>query len=101
MTSAEQRIDLLRHLLDQAIAALGLRPQYRRWQLVAESAYLRPTESQERMAERLGIPFSSYRRYLKAATEWIGEYLWQSEISGSDGATVGGHVVDGSLETGA
>jgi len=78
--SESQRIQALRRLLEQAIAELGLRPQYRRWQAVAESAYLRPIAAQERMAEQLGIPFSTYRRYLKSATEWIVDYLWSCEV---------------------
>lgn len=73
-------------MLERAIYELGLRPQYRRWQAVAESAYLHPVESQERMAERLGIPFSSYRRHLKSATEWITDFLWQFEVGAADGA---------------
>ncbi|MCX2728240.1 ATP-binding protein [Thermomicrobium sp. 4228-Ro] len=84
--SEGQRIQVLRALLERAIRELGLRPQYRRWQAVAETAYLHPVESQERMAERLGIPFSTYRRYLKSATDWITDFLWQLEIGQSDSA---------------
>mgnify|MGYP001367672927 FL=1 len=84
--SEGQRIQVLRRMLERAICELGLRPQYRRWQAVAESAYLHPVESQERMAERLGIPFSSYRRHLKSATEWITDFLWQLEIGQPDSA---------------
>jgi len=96
-----QRIHELRQLLERVIAELGLRPQYRRWQLVAESAYLRPIESQERMAERLGIPFSTYRRYLKSATEWIVEYLWQMEVGDPDGAIRGGELLELPLKSSA
>jgi hypothetical protein len=78
--SEGQRIQVLRGMLERAIHELGLRPQYRRWQAVAETAYLHPVESQERMAERLGIPFSTYRRHLKSATEWITDFLWQLEV---------------------
>uniref|UniRef100_A0A7C1K3Q5 Orc1-like AAA ATPase domain-containing protein n=1 Tax=Thermomicrobium roseum TaxID=500 RepID=A0A7C1K3Q5_THERO len=99
--SEPQRIHALRQLLERAIAELGLRPQYRRWQLVAESAYLRPIESQERMAERLGIPFSTYRRYLKSATEWIVEYLWQLEVGDPDGAIRGGELLELPLKSSA
>ncbi|MDW8059162.1 MAG: ATP-binding protein [Thermomicrobium sp.] len=79
-----QRIHALRQVLARAIAELGLRPQYQRWQAVAESAYLHPVEAQERMAERLGIPFSTYRRYLKAATDWMVDALWQAETGDAD-----------------
>ena len=95
-----QRIEVLRQVLEHAIAELGLRPQYRRWQQVAESAYLRPTESQERMAERLGIPFSTFRRYLKAATDWIAEYLWQLEVSDQEWIVLAmSHAVSARAET--
>jgi len=95
-----QRIEVLRKVLEHAIAELGLRPQYRRWQQVGESAYLRPTESLERMAERLGIPFSTYRRYLKAATEWIAEYLWQLEVSDQEWIVLAtSHAVNACAET--
>ncbi len=79
-----QRIEVLRAILAQVVGELGQRPQYRRWQQVVESVYFRPLESQERMAERLGIPFSTYRRYLKNATSWIAEFCWQLEVSGED-----------------
>lgn len=82
--SERQRIEALRTLLERAIFELGLRPQYRRWQQVAETAYLRPVEAQERMAAQLGIPFSTYRRYLKYATTWIAEFCWQLEVEGED-----------------
>lgn len=53
------------------------------------------------MAERLGIPFSTYRRYLKSATEWIVEYLWQLEVGDPDGAIRGGELLELPLKSSA
>jgi hypothetical protein len=44
----------------------------RRW-----STYLQPAGSQQRAADRLNLPMSTYRRHLGAGVERLTELLWQ------------------------
>ena len=46
---------------------------------VLELTYFRPAPKQEAVAERLGLSFSTYRRYLTAGTERLTEWLWYRE----------------------
>jgi hypothetical protein len=38
--------------------------------------YFEPLETQEKVAERLGLPFSTYRHHLRQAIERIADRLW-------------------------
>jgi hypothetical protein len=44
--------------------------------------YFDPAPSQERAAELLDLPFSTYRRHLEGGGTRVGEILWQKEIGG-------------------
>jgi len=79
-SEAHERVAALRCLIEEAVAKLGQIPRLQRWQQVLETAYLHPVEPQEQAAERLGLPFSTYRRYLKAGVAWIAEHLWLQEL---------------------
>jgi hypothetical protein len=46
-----------------------------------ELTYLRPAPTQEVAAERLGAPFSTYRRHLTRAVDFVVERLWERELS--------------------
>jgi hypothetical protein len=41
---------------------------------------VRPAPTQEAAAEVLGLPFSTYRRYLAKAVERLTDVLWAVEI---------------------
>ncbi|EKE97758.1 MULTISPECIES: class I adenylate-forming enzyme family protein [unclassified Tolypothrix] len=62
----------LKEFMSDRIAAL-----YR----VIHRTYLQPAPTQETAAELLDLPFSTYRRHLKAGMTRIAEILWQREIS--------------------
>lgn len=47
-----------------------------------EATYLKPAATQEQAAEQLDLPFSTYRRHLKAGITRLTELLWQKEIGG-------------------
>lgn len=47
------------------------------------TTYLKGVPTQEAAAERLGLPFSTYRRHLTSAVERVAELLWQHELSGT------------------
>jgi hypothetical protein len=46
--------------------------------------YLQPATTQEQAAELLDLPFSTYRRHLKAAVIRLTEILWQWELDAGD-----------------
>jgi hypothetical protein len=55
--------------------------QYR----VLDRTYLHPAPSQEKAAELLDLPFSTYRRYRDRGIEAITEWLWDREIDHAAG----------------
>jgi hypothetical protein len=72
----------LRDLLTEAAESLRASPREVKYYRALHRTYLDPAPSQERAAELLGLPFSTYRRHLKAAISRVGEILWQKEIGG-------------------
>jgi hypothetical protein len=62
------------------IARLGDEPKGEPLRRVLERTYLCGTPSQEAAAEVLGLPFSTYRRYLARATARLVELLWAVEV---------------------
>jgi TolB-like protein len=46
---------------------------------VLDLAYFQCAAKQEAIAERLGLPFSTYRRHLTTAVERLSEWLWHEE----------------------
>ncbi|SFK65403.1 AAA family ATPase [Amycolatopsis sacchari] len=45
--------------------------------------YFKAVPTQEAAAERLGVPFSTYRRHLAAAVRRMSELLWHHELTGT------------------
>lgn len=76
--------DALRELV--VMAAETLRADRLRGELhaVADRTFLRPTGTQERIAEALHLSFSTYRRHRDRAVARIVEWLWEREIYGPD-----------------
>ncbi len=77
--------DVLRELLEDVIGALSGHPSDEKMQQALEVTYLRPAPNQEAAAERLGLPFSTFRRHLTAGLEHVASRLWELEIHGSTG----------------
>jgi hypothetical protein len=74
----------LRAVLERGVAALAADPPTARYARVLEVTYLRPATTQEAAAARLNLPFSTYRRHLRAGTEALADVLWDWEIHGRD-----------------
>jgi hypothetical protein len=72
----------LRDLLTEAAQSLRASPRDVKCYRALHRTYLDPAPSQERAAELLGLPFSTYRRHLKTGISRVGEILWQREICG-------------------
>jgi AAA ATPase domain len=70
----------LRAALLTGIARLGDEPKGEPLRRVLERTYLCGTPSQEAAAEVLGLPFSTYRRYLARATTRLVDLLWAVEV---------------------
>ena len=70
----------LRDLLREAAEALQASPREAKYYRALQRTYLDPAPSQERAAELLGLPFSTYRRHLKGGVTRVAETLWQEEI---------------------
>lgn len=76
------RIETLLTLLREAADALKAAPRQEKAYRALDRTYFRPAASQEQAAELLDLPYSTFRRHLKAGVEEITEMLWQREIGG-------------------
>jgi hypothetical protein len=73
----------LADLLRQAIDDLREDPRSVKFHRALSVTFLRGTPTQELAAERLGLPFTTYRRHLTAGVERVCAGLWHRELYGS------------------
>jgi predicted DNA-binding protein (UPF0251 family) len=73
---------LLREIVTSAAVALGRDPREVRAFRAVDRTYLRPATTQERAAEVLGLPFSTYRRHLAEGVRRVAAVLWEQELYG-------------------
>jgi hypothetical protein len=78
--STEERMGALQSLLREAIETPQVSPREAKLYRAVEYTYLRPAMTQELAAEALDVPFSTYRRHLKAGLIRVVDQLWQKEI---------------------
>jgi hypothetical protein len=74
-------------LLREAAALLAADPRDDKLLRAVDRTYLRPATTQERAAELLGLPFSTYRRHLTQGVARIAADLWERELYGSGPST--------------
>jgi hypothetical protein len=74
--------ETLAELLQQAADELSTHPRDNKLRRALELTYLRPAPTQEAAAERLGLPFSTFRRHLTAGVEHVTAWLWERELHG-------------------
>jgi hypothetical protein len=79
-TLGADRSAALQHLLRQAAEALQASPREAKLYRAVYHTYFQPLATQEQVAERLDLPFSTYRRHLKAGVTRLVDILWQQEI---------------------
>lgn len=72
----------VRTVLESAAESLVTSPKDEKLYSVIKATFLTPSPTQEAAAERLGLPFSTYRRHLGNAVERIVDYLWHRELHG-------------------
>ena len=72
----------LEALISDAVESLRQHPRDdKRWRAV-ERTYVHPAGSQERAAEALGLPFSTFRRHLTQGVDRVVAWLWDQEVYG-------------------
>jgi len=69
----------LRAALADAAGVLHGHPRDEKLYRAVDRTYLRPAPTQERAAELLGLPFSTYRRHLAQGVARIAGRLWERE----------------------
>jgi len=74
----------LRAVLVDAAGVLHGHPRDERLFRAVDRTYLRPAPTQERAAELLGLPFSTYRRHLTQGVARIAARLWEREYQVSN-----------------
>ena len=80
---AAQRTSTLQALVKKAIESLQATPRDAKLYRALYHTYVHPAATQEQAAELIDVPFSTYRRHLKAGIARVTEMLWQQEIGGA------------------
>jgi hypothetical protein len=78
----ETGVDRLRRLLETAVGTLRGHPRDDKLYRAVWHTYFEPAASQELAAERLGLPFSTFRYRLKGGVERVIDWLWQQDVQG-------------------
>jgi hypothetical protein len=81
---AAERVPVLQALLREGAEPLKTSPKLRRQWDALHLAYFEPAGSQEKAAQRLYVSFSTFRRHLKAAVDFVAETLWSRELGATD-----------------
>lgn len=72
--------ETLRGVLRSALDAMGEDPRELKAHRALTATYLGTAPTQEAAAERLGLPFSTYRRHLNRGLEVLNNLLWRREV---------------------
>lgn len=76
--------DTLARVVLEAAAQLRAHPKDEKLYRALDRTFLRPAPTQERAAEILDLPFSTYRRHLAQGIERIVADLWNQELHAGD-----------------
>jgi hypothetical protein len=79
LTDAAARSARLRDLLRAALDELRAHPRDAKLHRAVFHTYVEPLPTQELVAQRLGLPFSTYRHHLARGIERIARSLWHRE----------------------
>ena len=74
----------LQALLREAADSLRANPKDERLYRALAATFFQPAATQELAAERLGLPFSTYRYHLAGGIRRLTERLWQRELYGPE-----------------
>lgn len=79
-SGSTERIAVLQDLVKEAAESLQSSPRDQKLYRALDRTYIHPAPTQEQAAELLNLPFSTYRRHLKAGVIRVADILWQREI---------------------
>ena len=74
------RIAALQRLLEETAASLSDDPRDEKYHRAVHRTYVQPAPTQEKAAEQLGVPFSTFRRHLTRGLERVADILWEREV---------------------
>lgn len=80
---AAKRVEVLRALIRDAADLLSSSGQEAKYFRALSATYLDPYPTQEKAAEYLGLPFSTFRRHLRRGIEHVQKTLWRRELQSS------------------
>ena len=83
--SAAARAESLRTLLLEAARSLASSPRLARGYRALHHTYFEPAATQEQAADRLDLPFSTYRRHLNEGIAELTRALWEQELGDTGG----------------
>ncbi len=78
--SQSERVDALKQALREVVESLNKIPRDAKLYRALYYFYLHPAGSQEQASEAADVPFSTFRRHLKAGLTRVVTGLWQKEI---------------------
>lgn len=78
---AADRVEALLALLHSTAEQLSASPSFAKGIRALDKAYLHPAPTHEQAAERLNLPYSTFRRHLKKGEAALIDRLWQLEIN--------------------
>jgi hypothetical protein len=81
VSKSDASASTLKEVLESAARGLAATPRGERHYRAVLRTYLRPAPTQERAAEVLGVPFSTYRYHLTKGVEQITANLWERELT--------------------
>ena len=79
---ATERGAALQAVLQEGIARMRSVPRTRPLANALDASFFSDLPTQERVAEHLGLPFSTYRRHRRRALAALTDMLWQRESQG-------------------
>jgi hypothetical protein len=79
-------VDALRRVLRETIDKLAADPREAKLYRAITMTFMQNTPTQQAAADRLGLPFSTYRRHLTRGLERVCDLLWRREVRGAGGA---------------
>ncbi|HSL28204.1 MAG TPA: hypothetical protein VK900_03305 [Anaerolineales bacterium] len=75
-----EKSEILKSKIKEVAETLRIHPRDDKLFRAIDQTYFHPAANQEAAAERLDLPFSTYRRHLTAGIQRLIELLWQQEI---------------------
>jgi hypothetical protein len=80
-----ERVEALRKVLRETVDQLDADPREVKLHRAITMTFMQNTPTQQAAADRLGLPFSTYRRHLTRGLERVCDLLWQRELLGAGG----------------